>query len=63
MKVDLQKIWEDSDEFGMLQLKTVLLTEFRPQKHKYSCFKELRNKDIKFREFLKKENMMSVKTF
>jgi very-short-patch-repair endonuclease len=56
MKVDLQKIWEDSDEFGMLHLKTVLLTEFRPQKHKYSCFKELRNKDIKFREFLKEEN-------
>lgn len=53
MSVDLQTIWEGSEEFDLQEVETVLITEFRPQKLKYEALLTNDNSDLKFREYLK----------
>lgn len=55
MSVDLQSIWEDSEEFDLQKIETLLVKEFRPQKYKHKTFCANTNSDIKFREYLKRE--------
>ena len=55
MSVDLKSIWEDSEEFDLQEVQTVLMTEFRPHKYKYEAVRRNTNSDIKFREYLKRE--------
>ncbi len=55
MALELQDIWEQSEEFDLQEVKTVLVKEFRPQKYKYEAIRSNTNSDIKFREYLKRE--------
>ena len=55
MSLELQEIWENSEEFDLQEVETLLVKEFRPQKYKYETYCSSTNSDIKFREYLKRE--------
>lgn len=55
MSLELQEIWENSEEFDLLEVENLLVKEFRPQKYKYETYCSSTNSDIKFREYLKRE--------
>ena len=62
MSVDLQSIWEDSEEFDLQKIETLLVKEFRPQKYKHKTFCANTNSDIKFREYLKKRRQVRLQS-